>query len=101
MGKMQILPKKGFTQYMVRSPPGVHNKYYETLVREIKAGFAVLGQSTTRTTAGPFGRPQNGIEYTQQQYAWSQHTLLLRIFSIGIRNVHGAALSPENKKGPE
>ena len=29
------------------------------------------------------------------------NTLLLGIFSIGIRIVQGAALSPENKKGPE
>ena len=33
---MQILSKKGFTQYRYESPPGVHNKYYEALSREIK-----------------------------------------------------------------
>ena len=50
---------------------------YETLVgfkNGYEAHYLLEGQDTTRTLAGPFGRPQN-LD-TQQQCAWSQHTLL-------------------------
>ena len=79
---MQILLKKGLT-YLGYDPLLGYTINYETLVG-VKNGYEALlraiklalldGPDTTRTLAGPFGRPQD-LD-TQQQCARSQHTLL-------------------------
>ena len=60
LDKMEILSKKGLHILRLRSPPGVHNKYTRPL-SGVRTVLQYWAKAQPVQSAGPFGRPQNGM----------------------------------------
>ena len=77
---MQILSKKVLHIYRYESPPGVHNKYYKALSREIRT-VCSNGPKHNPYNCGTFWSAPEWITHSSKLLVHSD-TLLPRIFSM-------------------